>query len=89
MARDEQEVAEHRLVRSGGCADAGDQFLRDDQQMDRRLRLDVVQQQAQLRRPVVEQVGPDEGRGRVIRLHRETGDAHRAGAAPAPGSRAG
>ena len=46
-AGDEEEVAEDGLVGVGGFADARDGFLRDDEQVDGCLRLDVVEDDAE------------------------------------------
>ena len=46
LAGDEEQVAEDRLIFRGGFADARDRFFGDDEQVDRRLRLDVVEDDA-------------------------------------------
>lgn len=38
-----EQVAEQRFVAGGGFGDARDELFRDDEQMDRRLRLDIVE----------------------------------------------
>ena len=44
----EKEVAEERLVGGGGFTHAGNEFFWNDQQMDRCLRLDVMQNDAEV-----------------------------------------
>ena len=46
--RDVEQVAEHGLVGGGGFRNSRNQFFRDDQQVDRGLRLDVVQDYAEV-----------------------------------------
>ena len=44
----EQQVAEERLVGGGGLGDARDRLLRKQVHMHRRLRLDIVNRQAEI-----------------------------------------
>ena len=46
--RGQQQMPEHRLVGRRGLADARNEFLRDDQHMHRRLRVDVMERQRPL-----------------------------------------
>ena len=47
-AGSEKQVAEERLIGGGGFADAGNKFFRDDEQVNRSLGLDVVQDDAEV-----------------------------------------
>ena len=44
----QEQVAEHRLIGGGGFADAGDQFFRDDEQVHGSLRLNVMENDAEV-----------------------------------------